>query len=343
MIHLQIFIILLKVSSMSIKLALDIPPSIWSRIKGIDLNVESKECSIAVNDLLQRTVLLGGKRLRPMLTYVVAYLLDISMDKIDVCASSIEMVHAASLSHDDVIDEATTRRGSPSINKVGGNKKAVLAGDYLLADVIVQLTKTSNLNLVKEMSEVIQELALGEWLQSDISNTRKYSHEVIEKMAMGKTASVMSWCCVSPAIVKGLPEHLQGYFRQFGINLGLAFQLIDDALDFSGSSQKDQELDLKNGLVNSVIYEWLLINPTIHQKFIDGEDIYNLWHHEKLSTGLDQAIINVQQKAREKLDKCKELLDIIINELSDSTNIADYRARSKPLISILNYLENRKS
>ena len=116
----------------------NIPADVLLKTKSLELDIKSKDCNDRVNKLLKKTVLLGGKRLRPMLTYLFGQLFGHSLKDLEVYARAIECVHAASLSHDDVVDGAETRRGSPSINTLSSNKYAVLAGDYLLADVIVK-------------------------------------------------------------------------------------------------------------------------------------------------------------------------------------------------------------
>lgn len=324
-------------------LVTDIGPAMWKRVKSLEMSADSKRCHEAINELLGRTVLNGGKRLRPLLTYVMGEFLQVEADKLEIPAKSIEMVHAASLSHDDVIDQATQRRGNPSINVAASNKKAVLAGDYLLASVIVELTNTGNLELVKEMSHVIQDLAQGEWLQADASEDRLYNHDILEKIALYKTASVMSWCCVAPGIMAGLNTKSLDLLREFGHNLGIGFQLVDDVLDFSGTSQKDQQLDLKNGIVNSVIYEWLLLNPAIHEQFNNGIDIYDLWNDKKESTGLDKAVEIVSMKAAAKLKRCHSILDELSAELMIQLNVSekDLQKKRKPVQAIIKFLENR--
>ena len=233
-----------------------IPPYILAKTKTLDLGPNDNYANDEIYDLLKRTVLLGGKRLRPLLTYLMADFFGQNLDEATILARSIELVHAASLSHDDVVDNATTRRGNTSINVLSSNKKAILAGDYLLADVIIGLSKLGRPEIVSEMAQIIQDLAQGEWIQLESSERRNYSHEIIETIALKKTASVMSWCCSSPAIMMGQNEVIVNYARSFGQKLGLAFQLIDDTLDFSGQSQKDHLLDLDNGIINSVIFEW---------------------------------------------------------------------------------------
>ena len=251
----------------------NIPKSILLKLGKIDLNIPSKNCHEAVDDLLANSVLLGGKRLRPLLTYLFADFFGLDLANVDIPARAIEMVHAASLAHDDVIDEATHRRGAPSINIQASNKRAVLAGDYLLAAVIGELCTLENTALVSQMAWVIEELASGEWVQSDAVGSRLYTKEILDEIALKKTSSVMSWCAVAPALLaSGSPIAIEKA-RSFGAHLGLAFQYLDDTLDFGGDSQKDTLLDLQNGQVNSVVYDWLILHPEQKKEYEAGGDI----------------------------------------------------------------------
>ncbi|MBT3585834.1 MAG: polyprenyl synthetase family protein [Halobacteriovoraceae bacterium] len=297
--------------------------------------MDSKNGQEEISKLLDRTVLAGGKRLRPLLTHLMADLFGLGIEKVRPFARAIELVHAASLAHDDVVDNATTRRGIPSINIVGSNKKAVLAGDTLLADVIFNLAGEGNLNLVQEMSSIIKSLAQGEWLQNDMAESRLYTREVIEKIALHKTASVMSWCCFAPAYVSNSSAAVIDYTRQFGVHLGIAFQLMDDTLDFSDNSQKDCLLDLKNGLVNSVLFEWLLLNPELMQKFQGGEDLSELF----VETNLDKAISEIEGRALNHLNLAKGLLEVIAREVGADR---DRPQSLKPIYKILEYLGTRR-
>ena len=321
------------------KLFESIPTQVIELMQELNLKIEGEHVNHEINDLLQNTVLLGGKRLRPMLTFLMGHFFQISKTHaLNISASSIEMVHAASLSHDDVVDQATLRRGEPSINAASSNKHAVLAGDYLLAHVIVELTKLGRLELVSEMSQVIQALAEGEWVQLNAAKNRDYSEGIIEKIAICKTASVMQWCCVAPAILKDLsPTHIN-YCRSFGENLGIAFQLMDDTLDFSGHSQKDHLLDLKNGMINSVVFQWLELNPQIKEQFQNGEDILDLMEGQKL----DDAINHVRSKAIGMLDRCGEILSILKEELYQENISREQTEAIVALNEILEFLKNRQ-
>lgn len=288
-----------------------LPPQVLQRIGDFDVKIPSKEGEKAVCELLERTVLSGGKRLRPMLTYLMGSLFGAQLNDLDVLARSVEQVHAASLAHDDVIDNATMRRGNPSINISGSNKKAVLAGDFLLSEVIVSLATQTNLEIVKEMSFVIKDLSLGEWLQSDAAQNRAYSVAILEEIAHKKTASVMSWCCLAPAVLVGANKEKINLARDFGHHLGLAFQFMDDTLDYSADSKKDAGLDLANGLVNFVMFEWLTEKPERMKSYVSGESLSNL----VLKADFSSAAKKVEDRAHDHLNIAKDLFDKLSADL----------------------------
>lgn len=304
-----------------------LPAQVLDRSRNLELNIRSVNAHAAIDDLLLRTVLKGGKRLRPLLTYLVANLFKVDLDHITPFARAVELVHAASLSHDDVIDNATTRRGSPSINILGSNKKAVLAGDYLLSSVIVDLSSTGNLQLVREMSLVINDLSVGEWLQLDLITSRDYSRELIREIALKKTSSVMSYCTVAPAIFANMPLEIEELSRQFGINLGLAFQLIDDTLDYSLGSDKDHELDLKNGTVNAVVFELLSTRFDLMNRFKAGEDLITLIDSKEIRPFVE----TIATEAHGYLEKAQEALEKIGEYLSTTLYLAKDDGQSEAL------------
>ena len=312
-----------------------IPPEILERIGELDLDVESTNCLKAIEELLEKTVLDGGKRLRPMITFLMGRVLLEDLSVLDPFAKAIEMVHAASLAHDDVVDEATMRRGSPSINNVASNKRAVLAGDYLLADVIYNLSHQGDLKIVQKMSSVITDLAVGEWVQSDAIEQRAYTTEVIERIAFLKTASVMSWCTWVSAHKAGLGEDHCSIAYNVGKHIGIAFQMMDDVLDFSQDSQKDQLLDVKNNIVNSVILEWLELNPSKLQKYQEGEDLINLWSLDNI----ELAVSNVKQRATDHMSKAQSSLEEIIKLSPLGEDTASKNA--KPMYDIMKFIIER--
>lgn len=314
-----------------------IPTAVLSELGKMDLNLQVEGANPRINGLLNRTVLFGGKRLRPLLTFLMADLFGVDFARAELLARSVEQVHAASLSHDDVVDSASTRRGRPSINSEASNKFAVLAGDYLLADVIMALTKRGKPLLVSEMARVIMDLAEGEWLQIEASEKRNYSREIIWAIADKKTASVMSWCTQSPAIEGDFPSHIVAKANAFGRHLGLAFQLKDDVIDFSGESKKDHLIDLENGLVNSVLYEWLELNREARERYFRGEDLRNIW----ATTHLAEAISKVENEALRHLEEAKNILQSLGEEL---TILHGKKIEEKlvPLKFVVDFIGNRR-
>ena len=309
--------------------------------KNIDLQIRSVAAHNAIDAVLSKTVLQGGKRLRPLLTLLMAHLFQVDIKSVIPYARASELVHAASLSHDDVIDNATLRRGSPSINILSSNKKAVLAGDYLLSSVIVDLSLAGNLELVREMSLVIKALSEGEWLQLDLIEDRNYTREVIREVAEKKTSSVMSYCALAPAILAGAQSEIVEQSREFGRRLGLAFQLIDDTLDYSGDSLKDQELDLKNGIVNAVVYEMLSNNISLMTRFKQGEDLINVVSKTDFSSYVDM----ISQEAQEHLGHARDSLYIIKNSLSEKykNNLGELDKRVEALELVMAFMAMRQN
>jgi geranylgeranyl pyrophosphate synthase len=309
----------------------------------MDLHIRSVKASQAIDDVLSKSVLKGGKRLRPLLTFLVAHLFKVDFKTVTPYARASELVHAASLSHDDVIDNATTRRGSPSINILASNKRAVLAGDYLLSSVIVDLSNAGNLELVKEMSLVIKDLSEGEWLQLDLIESKDYSRETIREIAEKKTSSVMSYCCLAPLVLQGADKTTIQLMRDFGRHLGLAFQLIDDTLDFSSHSEKDQELDLKNGIVNSVVFELLDASPDLFLRFKNGENLFDLV--SKLS--VDKYVEKISSEAHLHLEEASMIINKIELVLRTSSmyinDESELKKRIEALLIILSFMALRKS
>ncbi len=309
------------------------PPGVLEQLASLQFELDHPRADKAMRELLNRTVLMGGKRLRPLLTYLMGHFFKLPLADLDVLARSVEQVHAASLAHDDVIDNATTRRNAPSINILGSNKKAVLAGDYLLADVIVNLAKLENPNLVAEMARVIQELAHGEWIQWDAVLERSIDEDRLEKIARFKTASVMSWCAVAPAMLAKLDPKIIQTAKVFAEHLGLCFQLMDDTLDHSENSQKDQNLDLQNEQINSVLYAWMQAHPEKWQAYQQGEPLASLTAGGDFSAAREK----VQAQASEHLNAARAGLESL------KTLYPSYEKAAVPALEvIMSYLEERK-
>ncbi|XP_020911337.1 decaprenyl-diphosphate synthase subunit 1 [Exaiptasia diaphana] len=167
-----------------------------------------------------------------------------------------EMIHTASLIHDDVIDGAETRRGKVSVNVAFGDKYCILAGDYILSSASQALAKLGNPDVVKLLAEVVEDLVRGEFMQlgSKEDPDERFSHYL--KKTYKKTASLIACCCKAVAVFAGCSPDVQDVAYQYGRNIGMVFQLVDDVLDFVASDAemgKPTAADLKLGLATAPV------------------------------------------------------------------------------------------
>lgn len=178
-----------------------------------------------------------GKMMRPMLVLLSAKLFGEVCPATLHAAAALELLHTASLVHDDVVDESTERRGQLSVNAVFNNKVAVLSGDYLLATALVQVGMTRNLAIIDLVSRLGQELADGELLQlSNVSNLH-FSEDVYFDVIRKKTAVLFAACTKAGALSTGIGDEKVEFARLFGEYIGLCFQIKDDIFDYFESKE----------------------------------------------------------------------------------------------------------
>lgn len=189
--------------------------------------------SQALAYIRQRT----GKRMRPMLILLIARNYGQVSDVTQNAAVGLELLHTASLVHDDVVDESEERRGQASVNATYDNKVAVLVGDYLLSTALLHVAYTKNTNIVKYLAELGRTLASGEILQlSNISND-KISEDVYYQVIKQKTAALFEACCAIGALSAGATDEDIEKAKIFGQNLGIIFQIRDDIFDYFDSTE----------------------------------------------------------------------------------------------------------
>lgn len=285
-------------------------------IESLDLVLKTNHSIPEIPDLLNRTVLVGGKRLRPALCFLMGQALGVTSKRMEPFARAAEFTHSASLAHDDVVDNATTRRSLRTINAESSSKRAVLAGDLLLARVMVELSQNGDVDIINDLALVIEDLVNGEWLQIDIRGKINTTHEELIEVSKRKTASLMSWCCtVAARVSESNCADLRQMTSDFGENLGIAFQMIDDVIDFTEAGEKDFAKDLKEGIVNYVICDLLKRKPELKsqtQELLGKSEITSFpWNQKDLEESI-QNIRNVSlaylKRAEEKLAEIKKLV-----------------------------------
>lgn len=234
----------------------------------------------------------NGKLIRPTICLLIASACNDSLRKDDIVAKQIdlnqyrvamvsEMIHTASLFHDDVIDQSDTRRGHPTANARWGNRQAVLAGDFILAQATKVLCMIGKPNVISTMAEIVEDLVKGELMQlasmDNLSPSQRFKHYMERNFY--KTGSLFSNSCKSVAIISGCNEAVQSSAAEFGHNFGLAFQIVDDVLDYESSPLllgKPVSNDLKQGLVTCPILfaaeQYPELNDLIKRQFSEPDD-----------------------------------------------------------------------
>ena len=265
-----------------------------------------KECNDRKSlELLEK--LASGKMLRSKLILKIA---GENVESIKLCAV-VEMIHAASLLHDDVIDEADTRRGEPSVNALYDNKTSIMFGDILYSKAFTELTLMDK-KIAYTVSNAVTLLSIGEMLDVDLTNSFNTSYEKYNDMIYKKTASLIEAAAKAAAILAGLDEKK---YALYGRNLGLAFQMIDDILDITQDSKtlgKPAMLDFVEG---KVTIPYLLLHERLENKS-QLEKLYkkelteeeSSWIKEKMSetNALDDSIKMAKDIGNEAIDAVKD-------------------------------------
>lgn len=256
-------------------------------------------------ELLEK--LATGKMLRSKLILKIA---GISIESIKLCAV-VEMIHAASLLHDDVIDEANTRRGQPSVNALYDNKTSIMFGDILYSRAFTELSQMDK-NIAYTISNAVTLLSIGEMMDVDLTNTFNKSYDKYLDMIYKKTASLIEASSKAAAILSKKDENK---YALYGKNLGLAFQMVDDILDITQDSKtlgKPAMLDFVEG---KVTIPYLLLHERIENK-TKLEALYkkeltideSLWIKEQMiiTKALEDSIALAKQIGNIAIDAVKD-------------------------------------
>jgi geranylgeranyl pyrophosphate synthase len=205
-----------------------------------------------------------GKRIRPAIFLMVARRRERDLTPYINCAVALELVHTASLLHDDVIDQSATRRGKPAVQVCWENRAAILSGDYLLSRSFQMLLPYRSWPLLELLSRVVQEMAEGEMEQAYARPVSGDIEELYFQWIGKKTAAFFAGCCHSGSLLSGAEMEEPQIWARFGYNLGIAFQLIDDLLDYTGENGltgKPVLGDLHNGVLTLPLIHTLKTSP----------------------------------------------------------------------------------
>ena len=226
----------------------------------------------------------GGKRLRPLLTLLAAASVGEVTEKHITFAAIIEFIHTATLLHDDVVDLSTLRRGRPTVNSEFGNAPSVLVGDFLYTRAFQLMVQLDDMRILALMANVTNQIAEGEVLQLVRAGDPETSHEQYFDVITRKTAILFAAACEGAVMLSGESDDILARMHSVGLNLGIAFQLIDDVLDYEGDPEttgKNVGDDLNEGkptlpLIHAMNHASpegaALIADSIRQKSVENLD-----------------------------------------------------------------------
>lgn len=279
---------------------------------------ESMRSNVSLLDKVTRFIVTTkGKQMRPMFVFLCAKLIGEVNEKTYRGASMIELIHTATLVHDDVVDESFKRRNFFSINALWKNKIAVLVGDYLLSKAVLLSTDHQEYDLLAVISKTIREMSEGELLQLEKARKLDITEEIYYEIIRQKTATLIAACCEIGVLSNGADENLAKKMREFGTLTGMAFQIKDDLFDFLTSNiigkpvgidikEKKMTLPLIHALKTANEKDRKYYFNTIKRYNNDTKRVKELIEFVKKSGGLDYAIgvmKDFQQKAKNILDE----------------------------------------
>nr|WP_237154080.1 polyprenyl synthetase family protein [Oryzibacter oryziterrae] len=206
-----------------------------ARVNALILEMAGSHAKM-IPDIARHLIDSGGKRLRPMLTLACAEACGYSGENHVKLAAAVEFMHTATLLHDDVVDESELRRGKPSARMLWGNQASVLVGDYLLGQAFQTMVQVGSLDALAVLSKAASVIAEGEVLQLVAAKNLATGEEQYLKVINAKTAALFSAATEVGPIIAQSTADMRRAMAEYGTQLGLAFQLVDDALDYGGSS-----------------------------------------------------------------------------------------------------------
>ncbi len=283
-----------------------------------------------------RQVLVGGKIVRPTLTLLAGSFYNYNLMVLQPMATSTELMHIATLVHDDAIDSADVRRGNPTINSVWGVDMAILVGDFLFARAGELATKTGNLRTVSLFSRTLGIIARGEIKQAlSAFQLDQTFDQYIERVA-AKTAALFTLATESGSVLSGAPEESVQILHDYGYNLGIAFQIVDDILDFVGNEKevgKPVGADLAQGTITLPAYKLL-------ERYPANNPLFKVAHKENMAENIQKVLDMV--RASDIIEECYKLAVNYRDLACKNINRLPHIPAREALVSLADYVVKRK-
>ena len=292
-----------------------------------------------IEEIGAHTLLAGGKRLRPLFFVLCSRLCGYQGEDIFTLSTIFEYVHAASLLHDDVLDNAEVRRRKPSANNIWGNNAAVLEGDFLYSNSLSVALGSKNLKFVRVLADASLKMTEGQVMELVHTNDWALRKEKYLEIIEAKTAALISVACAGGAIISGADEKTVKVLADFGINIGIAFQLMDDLLDYSSSEEvlgKPVGKDLREG---KITLPHILVLPLMAAE--ERERYQEIFSNRKAGERDYKAFLNLVRERNILYQVHNEAKSYVKKARNDLGIFSDSQYK-KDLIKLSDYIVNRR-
>lgn len=293
-----------------------------------------------ISKIARHILFSGGKRLRPLLMVLCARLCGYKGDYDKTFSIIFEYLHAATLLHDDLVDDATMRRGRPAAHKIWGNSAAVLVGDFLLARSLSISARTGNMRIISTVAKITENMSRGEIHQLMRKGDLDISQEEYIEVIRRKTAVLFQGACRISAMITDASKEMEEALSAYGYNLGLAFQMADDLLDYTSDTKvlgKEIGADLKEGkLTLPVIYSLKAAEAK------DRKVMENIIKNEDFSVNDFKILVGLLQKYK-GISYTKKMASDHINKAKEALSIFEPSETKQILVKVADYALNRKA
>jgi len=246
-----------------------------------------------INTISKYMIRNRGKNIRPILTILCSRVCGEPSENTYRAAAMMELLHVATLIHDDVVDDATMRRGKPSINRIWKNKISILMGDFILSKALINMVGIKDFDALEKISKTAEKLSAGEILQLEKSITRSMTEDIYFDMISQKTASLIATSCELGAITTTKTNQNRSATHEYGENLGMAFQIKDDLFDLIGSENdtgKSSGGDVKKNMMTLPL-------------------LYCKSHMDRFDKRKMKKLLNIKKKNKANISDIKELVE----------------------------------
>ena len=287
-------------------------------------------------ELLNYSLSSGGKGIRPALTLLSGKFYHYNLDTLLPMATAVEVLHIATLVHDDAIDKSAVRRGKPTLYKVWGEDKAILLGDYLFAKAGELTATTQNLRAIKLFAQTLRTISTGELAQTFSAFSLEQTYEQYVQRISRKTAALFILATESGGALSEAPEESIKILNEYGYNLGIAFQIVDDILDFVGT---EEELGKPTG---SDLAQGTLTLPAmlLLERFPEDNPVKKIFQNEDRQKNIKLAIELVRSLSI--IEECYRIASDYCAKACHNLNLLPDNASRQALENLADYVVSRK-